>query len=219
MEYQKIINLLDNTSNQPTKFMAKNCVEINHDAHGTYNTNSRIKLKTSMLRSSFCFYSDACIPVSRTITVAEVVAGGGNNNIHVVLKNCAPFTDYISKTNNTQIDNAKDIDVVMSMYNLIEHSDNYSKTSGSLWQYYRDEPALNDAGDPDNVLGNSASFKYEQKTTGSTGNNGKKAVKIIVPLKYLSNFQRTLEMLLNNCEINLILTWSANCVTSNSAAN
>ena len=86
------------------------------------------------------------------------------------------------------MDNAKDINVVMPMYNLIEYNNNYSKTSGSLWHYYRDETALTDAGVPHNFPGNSASFKYKQKITGLTGNNGTKAVKILVPLKYLSNF-------------------------------
>ena len=93
------------------------------------------------------------------------------------------------------------------MYNLIEYSDNYSKTSGSLWQYYRDDPN-------DNIT-QSESFKFKIKTTGKTlvaGNT--KDVQIAVPLKYLSNFQRTLEMPLINCEINLILIWSEDCVMS-----
>ena len=95
------------------------------------------------------------------------------------------------------------------MYNLTEYSENYSKTSGSLWQYYKD--------DPNDNLGNSKSFKSEVKITGKTPNNGNtKDVEIIVPLKYLSNFWRTLEMPLINCEINLILTWSKDCVITNS---
>ena len=80
-----------------------------------------------MIKSSLSDYSDAYILVSGTITVTELAAGGGNKNIQVVLKNCAPFTDCISEINNTQIDNAKDINVVMPMYNLIEYSNNYSK--------------------------------------------------------------------------------------------
>ena len=95
------------------------------------------------------------------------------------------------------------------MYNLIEYSDNYSKTSGSLWQYYKDEPNDN--------LANSESFKSKVKITGNTPAGGNtKDVKIIVPLKYLSNFWRTLEMPLINCEVNLILTWSKDCVITNS---
>ena len=118
MEYQKIINLLDNTPNQLTKFRTKNCVEKNDDASGTYNTNTQIKLKNSMLKKSLCDYSDAYILLSGTITVAQVAAGGGNNNIQVVFKNYGPFTDCMSEINNTQLDNAKDIAVVITMYNL-----------------------------------------------------------------------------------------------------
>ena len=84
MEYQKIINLLDNTPNQPNKFRTKNWVEINYESCGTYNTNSQIKFKTSMLRLSLCDYSDEYILVSGTVTVAALAAGGANNNIQVV---------------------------------------------------------------------------------------------------------------------------------------
>ena len=97
----------------------------------------------------------------------------------------------------------------MPMYNLIEYSDNYSKTSGSLWQYYKD--------DPNDNIANSESFTFKVKITGTTPNNDNtKDVKIIVPLKYLSNFWRTLEIPLINCEVNLILTWSKDCVITNS---
>ena len=97
----------------------------------------------------------------------------------------------------------------MPMYNLIEYSDNYSKTSGSLWQYYKD--------DPNDTMTNSKSFKCKVKITGKTLNNrNAKDVEIIVSLKYLSNFWRTLEMPLINCEVNLILTWSKDCVITNS---
>ena len=135
MEYQKIMNLLDNTPNQPTKFKTKIWVEINDDSHRTYNTNSQIKFKTSMLRSSLCDHSDVYILVKGTISIAAQAEDNPNNvNKKVAFKNCAPFTDYISEINSTQIDNAKNIDIIMPMYNLIEYSNNYSKTSGSLWQ-------------------------------------------------------------------------------------
>ena len=102
----------------------------------------------------------------------------------------------------------------MPMYNLIEYSDNYVKTTGSLWQYCKDIPARNANGEiitfsEDNTTD---SFKFKAKITGETGNGGTKDVEIMVPLKYLSNFWRTLEMPLINCEVNLILTWSSNCV-------
>ena len=132
----------------------------------------------------------------------------------VMFKNYAPFTNCISKINNTQVDNAKDIDIVMPMYNLIEYSDNYSKTSGSLWQYCKEIPAVNDDGDIVDFNGANAtdSFNFKTKITGQTDNNGRiDNVEIMVPLKYLSNFWRTLEMPLINCEVNLILNWSADC--------
>ena len=131
--------------------------------------------------------------------------------LHLLIANC------ISEINNTEIDNAKDIDIVMPMYNLIEYSDNYAKTTGSLWKYCKDIPARNN-----NQIVNFAadnltdSFNFKVKITGETGNNGTKDVEIMVPLKYLSNFWRTLEMPLINCEVNLILTWSSTCVITNS---
>ena len=184
-----------------------------------------------MLKSSLCNYRDAIIVViviiviivmilvSATITVpntAAAAAADPNNRKNIIIKNCAPFTNCISEINNTQIDNAKNIDTVMPMHNLIEYSDNYSETFGSLWHYYRDEPQLNAVGA---IVGadfpadnnNSASFKFKIKIADRIGNNGTKNVKTRVPLKYLSNFWRTLKMSLINCEINLILTWAARC--------
>ena len=146
MEYQKIAKLIDDASNQPSKSKTRNWVEINDEPRGAYNVNSQIKLKTTMLKSKLCDYSDAYILVKRTISVnntAAAGAGANNTNKKVIFKNCAPFTNCISEINNTQIDNAKDIDIVMPMYNLIEYSDNYAKTTGSLCQYCEDIPALN----------------------------------------------------------------------------
>ena len=98
--------------------------------------------------------------MNRTLTVAEAATCRENNNIQLVFENCSPFIDYISEINNTQTDNAKGIDLVIPMYNLIVYRDNYAKTSGSLWQYYRDKTALTDAGALDNFHGNSALFKF-----------------------------------------------------------
>ena len=103
-----------------------------------------------MLRSSLCDYSDAYILPNQSITVNNTAGAGSapnNTNKKVISKDCAPFTNCISKINNTQIVNAEYIDIVMPMYNLIEYSDNYSKTSGSLWQYCKDIPAVNNNGD------------------------------------------------------------------------
>ena len=125
-----------------------------------------------MLRSRLCDYSDVYILVKGTITVENTGTAGvpNNRNKRVAFKNCKPFTDCLSEIKNKEIDHPKNIDVVIPMYFLIECSDNYSKVSGSLWQYYRDEPFANDnvniisfPDDPD-----SASFKYKQKITGQT---------------------------------------------------
>ena len=211
MEYQKIANLLESTSHNLSKFRTRNWVEINDDSRGTY-TNANIKFKSTMLKSNLCDYADAYIFVKGRITIS----GAGDDatarqlderNKGVTFKNCAPFTKCITRTNNTDTNNAQDIDIVMPMYNLIEYSDNSSTTLGSLWQYYKD--------DPNDNLANSKSFKYKVKIMGKTPQDGNtKDVEILVPLKYLSNFWRTLEMSLINCEVELILTWSKNCVIS-----
>ena len=218
MEYQKIANLIDdNTLNQPSKFRTRNWIEINDESRGAYNVNSQIKFKTTMLKSSLCGYSESYILVKGTITVNNTAAQGAaanNTTKKVIFKNWAPFTNCISEINNTQIDNAKEIDIVMPMYNLIEYSDNYVKTTGSLWQYCKDIPARN--ANDDIVIfaeNNTAdSFKFKAKITGQTEDDGTRDVEIKVPLKYLSNFWRTLEMPLINCEVNFILTWSSNYV-------
>ena len=150
MEYQKIANLLNDESSKPSKFRTKNWVEINDDVRGAYSPNKQIRFKTEMLRSSLYGYSDAYILVKGNITVNNTVVGAAaanNSNKKVIFKNCALFTNWISKINNTQIDNVEYIDIVMPMYNLIEYSDNYSKTSGGLWQYHKDIPAVDDDGD------------------------------------------------------------------------
>ena len=135
MKYQKIINLLDNTPNQTYKFKAKNWVEINNESQGMYNENNQIRFKTTILRSSLCDYSDAYILVKRTVTGENKAARDQQNNAankKVIFKNCAPFINCINRINNIQVDDAHDIDVVMSVYNLIEYSDHYLKTSGIL---------------------------------------------------------------------------------------
>ena len=151
-----------------------------------------------------------------TITVTNTAAAdadANNTNQKVIFKNCAPFTICISEIYNTQVGNAKVIDIVMPMYNLVEYSDDYSKTSGSLWQYCKDIPAVNNNNNAivDFTNNNQTdSFNFKVKMTGQT--EGTKNVEIMVPLKYLSNFWRTLVIPLINCEVNLILTWPANCV-------
>ena len=121
MEYQKIVNLLNNESNKPSKFRTKNWVEINYDVRAVYSPNKQIRFKTSMLISSLCDYSDAYILVKGNITVnntADAGAAGNDINKKVIFKNCASFTNHTSKINNTEIDNAEYIDLVMRMYNV-----------------------------------------------------------------------------------------------------
>ena len=197
--------MLDSASNQPSNFRTRNWVKINDESRRTYTSND-IKLKITMLRSNLGDYEDAYILVKGTKTITG--AGNGDaakwldeRNKGVRFKICAPFTKCICRINNADIDNAQDINIVMPMYNLIEYRDNYSKKSRSLWQYYKDNPN-------DNI-------KSKIKITGKTpAADNTKDVEIIVPLKYLSNFGRTLEMPSINCEINLILTWSPTCIIS-----
>ena len=146
MEYQKIATLLHDASYKPSKFTTRNWVEINDDTTGAYPPNKQIRFKTEMLRSSLCDYSDAYVLVNRDISVNNkgTAAAPNNTNKKVISKNCAPFTNCISKINNTQTDNAEYIDKVMPMYNFIEYSKNYLKTSGSLWQYCKEIPAVDD---------------------------------------------------------------------------
>ena len=211
MEYQKITNLLDNASNQPSKFETRNWVEINDESRGTYTSNN-IEFKTTMLGPDLCDYSGACILVNGRITIDgarndDVPKQADERDKGVTFKNFTPFNKCISRINNTDTDNAQNIDFVM--HNLIEYSDNYSKTSGSLWQYYKDEPKNN--------IAEYESFKSKGKITGQTpADRNTKDIEITLPLKYLTNFWRTLEMPWINCEVNLILTSSIDCVITNS---
>ena len=168
MGYQKIIDLLDNQTTQSSRFRTKNWVEINYGSRGTYNTNSQIKFKTSIIKSCLCDYSNAYLLAKETITIsgegADTNARQNHEKKGVIFKNCAPFTDHISEINNTQTDFAKDPDVVMPMYNLIEYIDDYSKISRSLWQYYRVEAH--------NTLTFSESFRFKIKITGNTPPDG-----------------------------------------------
>ena len=169
MEYQKIANLLNDGSNKPSKF--RNWVKINDDVKGVYSPNKQIRFKTIMLRSSLCDYSDAYILVKRNITVNNTAAAGAaanNTNKQVIFKNCALFTNCISKINKTQIDNAEYIDIVMPMYNLIKYSNNYSKTSESLSQYCKEIPAINDDGVvfAFNGTNDAHSFNFKSKIIG-----------------------------------------------------
>ena len=144
---------------------------IHDESRETYSVNRQNNFKTSMLRSSLCNYSDAYILDKGNISINNTAGAGAdanNTNKKVIFKNCAPFTDCISKIDNTQVDNAKGIDIGMPMYNLIEYNDNYSIKSGSLWQYCKDIPPVNDNGNIVDFNGANAtdSFNFKTKITG-----------------------------------------------------
>ena len=213
MEFQKIANFLDTTSDDKDlpRFVTKKWIEVYDQSEGNYNVNKEIRIKTSMLRSDLCDFSDAYIVVKGTITVTNP-----DNNPYdkkLAFKNNAPIVSCTSKINNTLIDNAEDLDVIMPMYNLLEYSKKYSKTTGSFWNYYRDEPNSGANNNINYSIKDSKSFDYKTSITGKLeGNNTEKESEIVVPLKNFSNFWRTLDMLLITCEINLILALSEICV-------
>ena len=165
-----------------------------------------------MLRPDLCNFGDVYIVVKGVNAVTN--PDDAKRNKVVAFKNNAPFINCISKINSVQIDNAKDLDVIMPMYNLLEYNKNQRKTTDNLWSYYRDEPS-----DPFSY--NSKSFRYETSITGNTYNAGdgeagydpdkvgKNETEIVAPLKHLSNFWRTLNIAFISCEIELILNFKS----------
>ena len=236
MDYQKITNLLGNIPDKVPRFVTKKWIEVHDQSGETCNTNKQIRFKTSVLRSDLCDYSDAYIVAKGIVTVSADERDRDEMNRQVILKNNAPFISCISKINGVLVEDAQDLDVVMPMYNLLEYSKNYSKTSASLWNYYRDELAdeTNDNDGPNKNVINSKSSKYKTSITGSTYNvprritgadgnpldnpnyvqnkRGTKEVEIAVPLKHLGNFWNSLNIPLINCDVSLALSWSETCV-------
>ena len=217
MEFNKINNLLGPAHDKVPRFITKKWIEVQSQSENTYNTSKPIRFKTSMLRSDLCDYSDAYVWVKGKITVTNP-NDNDNLNKELTLKNNAPFVSCISKINGELVENTEDLDIVMPMYNLLEYSKNYKKTSGSMFNYYRDEPnkaeIANDNGAINISIKNSRSFYYKTKVTGSLGadENEKEDITIAIPLKYLGNFWRSLYIPLINCEITLILSWCKECV-------
>ena len=219
METQKTANLLGNADNDSLKFATRKWYLINDQNNTNYcdgdENGATIKFETKVIRSNLCDYSDAYILVKGDIT-----ATGCDANTKVAFKNCAPFTKCITHINDEHVDNADNLNIVKPMYNLIEYSDNYSDTSGNLWQFKRDEQNMNNGNPADVTTAVSSSFKYKLsffKTLEDDDNRVFKNVKIAVPLKYLYNFWKNLKVLLINCKINLELNWSKTCVMSNVA--
>ena len=223
MENQKIINLLDKIDTDSKHFATKKWYIINDKNNTNYGVNKdtgannpdTIKYDTRVLKPNLCDYAEAYILVDGTIR------GTGDNNTRLALKNCAPFSKCNLEINDEHVDTAENLDIVMPMYNLIEYSDNYQDSSATLYQYKREEPPEDNA--IDNLTAkNSSSFKYKISLLGDRNVDGgivKLNVKVVVPLKYLSNFFRSLEMPLINCKIKLNLTWKKECVLSTDAGN
>ena len=246
MEYDKTNNLLLSEDNESevskankanemseklSKFVTREYVRVN-SLSNAYNENKSIRFKTPMLRSNLCDYSDAYILVKGTITVTAPGVNNNANNIRdkrnrpVILKNNAPFVSCITIINGELIEDANHLDVVMSMYNLLEYGKNYRKTIGSLYNYYRDE--LSDDADDNNFdnikVVNSNTFKYKNEiidnkynvNAGAQGydinKNGTQDVELVILLKYLGNFWRALNISLISCEVSLELKWDKNCV-------
>ena len=224
MENQKIINLLNKNDIDSIHFATKKWYIINDENNTNYgvakdtgaNNPDTIKYDTRVLKPNLCDYADAYILVNGTIRAAAADA-----NTRLALKNCAPFEKCNLEINDEHVDTAENLDIAMPMYNLIEYSDNYQDSSATLYQYKRDEPP--EACDVANLTAdNSSSFKYKINLLGDPvldGNIARLSVKIVVPLKYLSNFFRSLEMPLINCKIKLNLAWKKECVLSNQAGN
>ena len=219
MENQKIINLLNKDDIDSKHFATKKWYIINDENNTNYGVNEdtdennpdTIKYDTRVLKPNLCDYVEEYILVDGTIRATNAV-----NATRLALKNCAPFTKCNIEINDEHVDTAENLDIARPKYNLIEYSDNYQDSSATLYQYKRDEP-------PDNNVNltadNSTSFKYKVNLLGNidaanpdNARLGGLNVKIVVPLKYLSNFFRSLEMPLINCKIKLNLTWKKECV-------
>ena len=208
MENQKIINLLDSNDNDPQKFATKRWYIINdqntgNNAYGNGEDGTTIKFETKVIKSNLCDYSDAYILVTGNIQNKPA-------NSVVAFKNCAPFHKCDVTINDEYIEKAEDLDIVMPMYNLLEYSDNYQDSTGSLYQFKRDEPPDDNA----DVANNTSSLVYKSKLISGTDDNNVNNVKLVVPLKYVSSFFRSLEMPLVKCKIDLELTWHKDCMIS-----
>ena len=220
MENQKIINLLDKGDTDSKHVATKKWYIINDENNNNYGVNKdtgennpdTIKYDTRVLKPNLCDYAEAYILVDGTIRAAAA-----NANTKLALKNCVPFTKCNLEIIDEHVNTAENLDIVMPMYNLIEYSDNYQDSSATLYQYKRDEPPEGDP-IPNLAVDNSSSFKYKVELSGDpvvADNIARRNVKVVVPLKYLSNFFRSVEMPLINCKIKLNLTWKKKCVLSN----
>ena len=224
MENQKIINLLDKIDTDSKHFATKKWYIISDENNTNYGVNKdtgadnpdTIKYDTRVLKPNLCDYAEAYILIDGTIRAAAA-----DVNTRLALKNCVPFTKCNLEINDEQVDTAENLDITMPMYNLIEYSDNYQDSSATLYQYKRDEPPEANA-IADLTADSSSSFKYKISLLGNpvvANNIARRSVKVVVPLKYLSNSFRSLEMPLINCKIKINLTWKKECVLSTDDGN
>ena len=202
MEFQKIASFLDKISDDKDlpRFVTKKWIEVDDQSGRNCNINKKIRMQASILRSDLCNYSDAYIVVKGTITIVR--PDGAKRTKEVVFRDNAPFINCISKINGVRIDNAEGLDVVMPMYNLLEYSKNYRKTTGRLWNYYRDKLS-NLLSSESSESSNSESFKYNTRNTYNAGAGedgydahkvGKNNTEVVIPPKHLSNFWRSLNI-------------------------
>ena len=190
MKFKKIVNLLDTISDDKDlpRFVTKKWIEVYDQSEKNYSVNKEIRIKTSMLRSDLCDFGDVYIVVKGDNTF-EGVNNANKQNKNLPFKNNALFINCILKINSVKIDNAKALDVVMPMYNLLEYSKNYRKTAGSLCNYYRDKTS-------DLLSANPEFFKYKTSIVGKApeGNDSLTDARVAIPLKHLSNFWITLNI-------------------------
>ena len=234
MGYSKITNLLGKLDKDDIpKFTAIKWIEIFDQSNGTYNPNKDIRFKTSQIRDDLCDFNDAYIVVTGKVNATDANipnnAPPPNNipyNRRVSLKNSAPFFNCILTINNQLIEDAQDLDIANPMYNLLYYSKNFRKATGSFWNYYPDKPnsstfvVNNERTKIYYPIRNSESFSYKTKLIDNlpAGDDPEiEDIKIIIPLKSLSNFIFSLTFLMINTEIELILKWSQNCVLTEKA--
>ena len=197
METEKIVNSQNDSDNESTKFATRKWYIINDQNNGQYvrgnENDSTIKFEVKVIKPNLRDYLDARILVTGDIKVSNIAA-----DTNVAFKNCAPFTRCVTHINDEHVETTENLDIIMPTFNLIEYSDNVSDSSGSPYQFKRDEsPRKNDRNPLNVTLNNSSSLKYlvnlSGKATDADGNDRSlKNTKIVVPRKYLSDFLRSL---------------------------
>ena len=201
METQKITNLLNKSDLDSKKFVTRKWYIIDSQTTPPYGIGYPIKFDTKLIKPNLCDYSEAYILVKENIQNKPA-------NSSVCFKNCVPFRTCSSYINDEFLETAKEIDVTMLMYNLLEYSDNYEDSTGSLYHFKKSEITTKNDNNADVTVANSKPFAYRPSLVSDVVNN----VELVVPLKYIINFFRSLEMPLINCKIHLELEWDPNCL-------